>query len=552
MDKRNTFKGLCLRGFLVVFSLFLNLSLAMAQQQDWIYIVTKDDTLWDLSKKYLPSVTYWQKFQKLNGITYPKRIKPGTRLRIPLAWLSDQAVPAKVIAVNGDVKLTSGQTHIQQGLTSGALIHLGDLLQTGSSASAAVEFADGSILTIRQDTTLAFDHLSAYSDTGMVDTRLRLTNGRVDIRAKPAAGPGSRFEIHTPAAVSAVRGTQYRAAAQDAEKTSWVEVLEGKVAATGGATTTLVPAEFGTRVVLGEPPLPPRPLLEAPLLNPLPEKIQRLNWPLTWEAVKHAERYHIEVSSQSDFSLVLWERTTESARTPLPDLADGEYFVRVRGIDALGLEGLNRMQQLELDARPQPPAPLEPADGAVLRGEAPKLRWTDSAEATSYRLQIAMDDGFADLATDQHNLAASSFEPPELSPGKYFWRLASISSTGEQGPFGPSRSLELKPVPATPLTALTADEEKVRASWQAGAAGQSYQVQIAEDPEFRILLLDEPVATPEIEIPQLAGLVRYLRVRIVEPDGYLGPWGAVQQIDPLPDHGWLYVILSGILGFILL
>lgn len=72
MDKRNTFKGLCLRGFLVVFSLFLNLSLAMAQQQDWIYIVTKDDTLWDLSKKYLPSVTYWQKFQKLNGITYPK------------------------------------------------------------------------------------------------------------------------------------------------------------------------------------------------------------------------------------------------------------------------------------------------------------------------------------------------------------------------------------------------------------------------------------------------------------------------------------------------
>ncbi len=210
------------------------------------------------------------------------------------------------------------------------------------------------------------------------------------------------------------------------------------------------------------------------------------------------------------------------------------------------------MQALELDARPQPPIPLEPADAAVIRGAAPELRWTASAEATSYRLQIALDDDFAEPVNDQNKLAANSFAVSDITPETYHWRLASINETGEQGPFGPARSFDIKAETATPLAALTADEEKVRASWQAGAEGQTYQVQIAEDPEFTVLLLDEALATPQLEIPQMTGLVRYLRVRIVEPDGYLGPWGAVQQIDPLPDKGWLYLILSGLLGFLLI
>ena len=43
--------------------------------------MVKDDTLWDLSKKYLPNVGYWKKFQKLNGISYPKRLTPGAGLQ---------------------------------------------------------------------------------------------------------------------------------------------------------------------------------------------------------------------------------------------------------------------------------------------------------------------------------------------------------------------------------------------------------------------------------------------------------------------------------------
>jgi hypothetical protein len=544
--------GLSITRCLILLGILMGMNPALAQQQDWIYIVTKDDTLWDLSEKYFPNVNYWKRFQRLNGITDPKLIQPGTRLRVPLAWLSDQPVPAKLVAVSGDVSLTPAKAQAIQQVAAGQVIQLGDQLRTGANASASVEFADGSIVSIRQETSVMFDHLSAYSDTGMVDTRLRLMNGRLDIRAQPAVGPGTRFEIHTPAAVSAVRGTQYRAAAQEVSDTTWLEVLEGKIAATGSNKTTLVPAKFGTKVEQGKPPIPPRPLLKPPVLDPLPEKIERINWPLTWQPIMGARRYHTEVAAQADFSLILWERYSEGARTPLPDLPDGRYFVRVRGIDILGIEGLDRQQPFVLDARPQPPVPLDPRDGGVVRGQTAKLRWTDSMEAASYRLQLATDAAFSNLLLDQAKLTSTSYQAAELPFGTQHWRLASISPSGEQGPFGPPRSMQVKPIPPKPEATIGGDKDQVVASWQAGAEGQNYQVQVANDRHFKQLTHDELLTEPQLEIPQIKGQLRYLRVRIVEPDGYRGPWGTIQQIDPLPDRGWLIVLLSGLVGILLL
>jgi len=537
---------------LLALSLLCSIGPGPAHAADWIYVVVKGDTLWDLSAKYLPNVGYWKRLKQLNGIPVPKQITPGTRLRVPLAWLSDQPVPAEVVASSGDVQLTPAENRTAQAVAAGTSIHLGDRLQTGPDASVSIAFADGSVVNVRQETTVVFDHLSAYSDTGMVDTRLRLTQGRVDIHAKPAVGPGTRFEIHTPAAVSAVRGTQYRTAADDEKQATWVEVLEGKVAASGENKTRLVPATYGTRVLQGEPPLPPRRLLPAPALHPIPAKIERIGWPLTWDPVDGALRYHTEVSARSDFSLLLWERYSDGPRTPLPDLADGSYHVRVRAIDDLGIEGMDRLTRIELDARPQPPVPLDPPEGAAVRGAPPKLLWSASAEAVSYRLQLASEPTFAKPLLDRERLDATSLQAPDLALGEYFWRLASIAPDGEQGPYSPARSFVLKPVPTMPEAAISADPDKVVASWQAGSEGQTYQVQVAEDPEFQTLLTDQAVDAPQFELPQVKGMVRYLRVRIVEPDGYLGPWGAVQKIYPPPDYGWVYVILGGLLGGLLL
>jgi hypothetical protein len=314
----------------------------------------------------------------------------------------------------------------------------------------------------------------------------------------------------------------------------------------------MVPAAYGTRVLQGEPPMPPRPLLQAPKLQPLPEKIERIGWPLTWLPVTGATGYHTEVAAQADFSLILWERYSDSPRVSLPDLADGSYHVRVRAIDDLDIQGMDRQQRIVLNARPQPPVPLAPRDDGVTRSPTPKLSWSDSSEATSYRLQLASDAAFTRLHLDRNRLTTTSLNTPALPLGKYHWRLASISASGEQGPFAPPRTFEIKPIPEKPEASLSADADKVVASWQAGTAGQTYQVQVAEDPGFRHLLADASTTDPWFELQQVKGMMRYLRVRIVEPDGYLGPWGAVQKINPLPDRGWVFVLMAGLLGILLM
>ncbi len=75
---------------------------------------------------------------------------------------------------------------------------------------------------------------------------------------------------------------------------------------------------------------------------------------------------------------------------------------------------------------------------------------------------------------------------------------------------------------------------------------------MAQDPGFREITLDNTVSEPQLSFEPVLGQVRYLRVRGIEPDGYQGPWGAVQKIDPLPDDTAWWIPVIAVLGIIAL
>ena len=106
-------------------------------------------------------------------------------------------------------------------------------------------------------------------------------------------------------------------------------------------------------------------------------------------------------------------------------------------------------------------------------------------------------------------------------------------------------------MPERPVPSLEANEERILASWREGAPGQTYQAQLASDDEFQDILLDESLEQAQLALKPVKGQIRYLRVRIIEPDGYLGPWGATQKLDPAPDKGWMLVVFPAILGILL-
>lgn len=533
--------------------LILVIAPAKAAPGEWVYTVVEDDNLWNISERYLDTPARFEALRRINQVQFPTRMRPGTKLRIPMKWIHSNPVPAVVEEVSGQATVIRAPNAAEEVARPGTDIHLGDRLLTAAGSSVAIRFADRTLVTLLEDSVARFDHLSAHGTTGMVDSRLKLLKGRVNARVTPASGPGSRFEIQTPSAISAVRGTEFRSAFDENGSVSRVEVLHGRVEVSGSRKKAMVAAGFGTRVQKDAPPLRPRRLLEPPPVEPLPERIRQINWPVVWAADPDAVAYRAEISKDERFATLRWQQRSAYARVGLPDLPDGDYFLRVRAIDKLGLEGKNTTVAFTLDARPEAPIPLAPAEGKVLRGTTPELQWTAAPEAVRYRLEIAADSEFRHVLVDAHDITGSRYETTALAePGRYYWRLTSIAADGEYGPAGVTRSWEIRPIPEKVSPAIEASDEVLVASWHESMPGQTYQVQLALDPGFSDIQLDEVRDQPNIAFDQVVGQVRYLRVRAVAPDGYQGPWGSPQRIDPLPDKSAWLIPGLGILGFLLL
>jgi len=307
--------------------------------EDWIYSFSEGDNLWDFSIKHLHDVSYYEKLRKLNNIENPRQMEPGTKIRVPLEWIRSNAASAELIAASGTVQHLQVEAKDYASTEQGQELSLGDRIRTGDDSTASIRFADGSVITLHSNSELRFDHLSAYGETGMVDTRLYFQQGRMDTRVMPMKGAGSRYEIHTPSAISAVRGTEYRVAVFADTDASNIEVLGGGVQVEAAGEQLLVPAGFGTQVEKGKPPSKARKLLDAPRINAVPDRVVDQQWIVSWEQIEAAKQYRAELSDNADFTTLIDAQLDASTEFPLPELPAGKYYLRVRGVDEIRMEG---------------------------------------------------------------------------------------------------------------------------------------------------------------------------------------------------------------------
>ena len=115
---------------------------------------------------------------------------------------------------------------------------------------------------------------------------------------------------------------------------------------------------------------------------------------------------------------------------------------------------------------------------------------------------------------------------------------------------GVVRSWQLRASLEAVNSTIEVTDDKVTATWRQADNGQLFQVQLALDPEFTALELDQKTDQPEVSFDQLHGQVRYLRVRAIGADGYEGPWGSVQRIEPPLDQGIWAIPILFILGLL--
>ncbi len=513
-----------------------------ARAAEWIYTVQDGDNPWNLTARYLAGIKYWPRIQTLNRINDPEHIPPGTRLRIPVEWLRRVDAIAKVAAVHGPAELRGHRA--SRPLNAGMQLRSGDVIQTGKEANVTLEFADGSRVLVHAEAELHLDALGGFENTDYYDTQIHLTQGRLENLVAPLGkGPG-RFEISTPAAVTAVRGTRYRVnAAADATRS---EVLAGKVAVSTDASGVDVEAGYGTVATASQAPVAPVALLPAPDLTTLAARVERVPVTFTIATLAGASAYRFQIASEPSFDSPLFDGRAESTRLRATDIPDGHYFLRVRGIDAKGLEGLSTDHAFELDARPEPPLLTTPAPGGGVPEESPQMSWGKSATIQRYHLQVARDEAFTDKLMDDDAVSASHATTPQpLPPGIYYWRVASITSAEGQGPF--SDTQQFRRLPQAPaMEAPAVDKENMSVRWRAGEPGQTFQFQLATEESFAKPVVDMHVDGAEAKFKRPQGGAYHMRVKTIDSDGTAGAFGTVQKIEVPAKPGarwWMLVFL---------
>lgn len=518
---------------------------ATAAEQYWEYTVRPGDNIWNLTKTHCTSVRYWQRIQKLNNINLDREIPPGTRLRFPLSILKHQPATAIVAQLQGSAELLRAGASKAVPLTSGTTLRSGDKIMTGPDSNLTLQFADDSRLLVLRDSEVLMDSLSAWGTTGMVDTSIRLQGGRVDTQVRPARGPGSRYQIITPAAVAAVRGTDFRVAAETGKAIMRSEVTEGTVGVGDTGNSTRVAAGFGLVAEAGKPPDAPRKLLPAVDLSRLPAAQRQLPLSFTWPAINGAHGYRFQIAPNADFEVLLVDQTTEKAVANWKDLPDGHYALRIRGIDEVGLEGLDSVHLFDVDARPFPPITASPADAGVITEPAPVFSWSAAEDKNSYRIQIAQDAGFSELVADQVTRTTKYQRDQPLAPGTYHWRVAGIDSSGKQGPYNPTQNFTYhQPLRAPLLQQAIIDHTRLILAWQAVDGAESYQLQLATDPYFRDVQVDMRLPALQFDVPRPPSQVYYLQVRAFNPAGEPGPFSAPLKVYVPPLYPWWPLVLA--------
>lgn len=499
-----------------------------------LHTTVRGDTLIAVGKRFLVDAARWPELARVNGLRNPNRIATGATLRIPYRLMSSDPVPATLVSVVGAVHGAG-----QSAMKAGQQVAEGGEVSTGADGHVTIRLVDGTVLRLRPASRLQVSESRKLRDAAAVQSGARLERGRVEVEAAPAPAGRPGFRIHTPQGVLGVRGTEFRVAVDTDRGVTLGEVLGGVVAVQGhdgavqrleaGPDAVRLDAGHGTVIgAAGQVAAPVR-LLGVPDVSVLPALQERLLVRFPLKVMEGAAAYRGQVALDAGFEQVLADLTSPTPELRFAGLPDGDYVLRVRGIDASGLEGRDADFRFRLKARPEAPLPSAPAPKAVLFGNRVELAWAANAQAQHYRLRLSHEPDFKTVLRDLKDVRGLQAELDGLVPGTYHWQLASVRGDGDQGPWGAVRSFEIRPAPPTPSPPRIGDRS-VNFSWE-GLPGQTFEFQVAREPSFAEPLLVRQLDQPTIDLP-LPGTGRfYVRLRARDPDGFVGPFTTPQHLD---------------------
>lgn len=519
-------------GFLVLGLLtFVLGSTGSVRAEDVRIVVAEGDNLATLSEKYLDEPSDWIAVARVNELKDPHLIFPGQELVIPEHLLKGVPALGKATFVRGEVLMMRSRETGWEPLSLSEEIPAESRVRTGADGALEITFEDGSSCFLKPQTSLKIAKARKRGAHHFFRDFF-LEVGRIITRLQGAVGSGSRFNIRTPSATAAARGTEFRVSSDERRDTR-VEVLVGMVgAASRGRGVTLEEGE-GTLVRRGLKPVEPRKLLGPPSPDSVETAYNKMPLEFRFHPVPGARSYRVMLAVGSELKDVVHEvRIDPAAAAVMKDLQDGQYFLYAQTADHLGLEG-PRSDPVPIKVRtnPEPPFIQYPVDGTEHKATAVVFKWLNVEDAEKYHLQVSTDPDMSQLVEEEDEIGGVEFKTEKLIPGKYFFRIRSTAADGYRGAWSDTQSFTiLPPPPVPPADPPQSGRKHIYMRWQDLGEGMKYHFQMARDKEFQSTVHDATVEVPEITVdkPRKSGTY-YVRVSGIAPDGYEGRFSPPQS-----------------------
>lgn len=216
----------------------------------------------------------------------------------------------------------------------------GDLIQTDSEGVARIAFADGTTYTVKGDTLVTVEeNLVAQDHASQVG--VHITSGQVDLTTGAWDVPGSKAEVSFENAVASLRANSHAAVRSDpATREQEITLASGSAELDRGgehldiAQWERVSFPTGgtmTKSQVLSPPELAEPLNLQPIIvgDPKHDPVH-----FSWKPVTTAKTYDFQVSTTTMFNHIVMEKKTTTTSVDIAGLDPGDYFWRVRAIDA--------------------------------------------------------------------------------------------------------------------------------------------------------------------------------------------------------------------------
>ena len=314
------------------------------------HTIVAGDSLVSLAIGYLDDAYAWRQIKKINTIKNPRHLKIGSEIKIP-----DVALGIVTTGyVHGDVLANIPKTSATQAVSIGDTFTEGSKFSVGANSYLSLQLADGSTVRVLQDSTMQVKKLREVTHDAnkskKINRVLQLDRGNLDVSVtKNADAKSNTFEVITPKAVAAVRGTRFNVTVTETQSMS-SGVTEGTVDVSKSlpvnAPVTIanehVALNAGLGVVvsasgqLGDV----RHLLLAPEITSIENVESRAgDMLINWSKVTGAGNYQLRIANDTKMEQVLQNLVAADAEASIKGLALGEYTLGIRAVDPDGLIG---------------------------------------------------------------------------------------------------------------------------------------------------------------------------------------------------------------------